>query len=162
MKCNSCKSRLYTSTIKKQWVCRKGWLQLYEVVAQICNPSSFDSGLFPCNFLLPFKVISCGDLPTPANGQKIGTQTTFGATAIFTCEAGYMLVGSTVRECLSSGLWSGTETRCLGRHLHSFSTFSTFTSNSSVCEKKCTRFMKRLSFDLAFKLSAWLRMCAKI
>ncbi|KAK3532300.1 hypothetical protein QTP86_016064, partial [Hemibagrus guttatus] len=62
------------------------------------------------------QIISCGDLPTPANGQKIGTQTTFGATAIFMCEAGYMLVGSTVRECLSSGLWSGTETRCLGGH----------------------------------------------
>lgn len=25
-----------------------------------------------------------------------------------------MLVGSAVRECLSSGLWSGIETRCLG------------------------------------------------
>ena len=60
-------------------------------------------------------VISCGDLGMPANGRKIGTQTTFGATAIFTCDTGFMLVGSTVRECLSSGLWSGAETRCLGR-----------------------------------------------
>lgn len=63
---------------------------------------------------LPSAVISCGDLATPPSGKKIGTQTSFGATAIFTCDNGYMLVGSTVRECLSSGLWSGTETRCLG------------------------------------------------
>uniref|UniRef100_A0AAY4CTR1 CUB and Sushi multiple domains 3a n=1 Tax=Denticeps clupeoides TaxID=299321 RepID=A0AAY4CTR1_9TELE len=62
------------------------------------------------------EIISCGQLPTPPSGKKIGTQTSFGATAIFTCDAGYMLVGSTVRECLSSGLWSGTETRCLAGH----------------------------------------------
>ncbi|KTG40098.1 hypothetical protein cypCar_00017639, partial [Cyprinus carpio] len=59
------------------------------------------------------KIISCGELPTPPNGKKIGTQTTFGATAIFTCNSGYILVGSTVRECLASGLWSGMETHCL-------------------------------------------------
>ncbi|KAM9738006.1 CUB and sushi domain-containing protein 3 isoform 2-T2 [Menidia menidia] len=62
------------------------------------------------------QVISCGELPSPPNGKKIGTQTTFGATAIFTCDGGFMLVGSAVRECLSSGLWSGTETRCLAGH----------------------------------------------
>lgn len=65
-------------------------------------------------FFLYLKVISCGELPTPPNGNKIGTQITYGSTAIFTCDSGYMLVGSAVRECLSSGLWSGTETRCLG------------------------------------------------
>ncbi|KAF3707384.1 CUB and sushi domain-containing protein 3 CUB and sushi multiple domains protein 3 [Channa argus] len=62
------------------------------------------------------QIISCGELSSPPNGKKIGTQTTFGATAIFTCDPGFMLVGSAVRECLSSGLWSGTETRCLAGH----------------------------------------------
>ncbi|XP_061670636.1 CUB and sushi domain-containing protein 3 isoform X2 [Syngnathoides biaculeatus] len=62
------------------------------------------------------QIISCGELPSPPSGKKIGTQTTFGATAIFTCDAGFMLVGSAVRECLSSGLWSGTESRCLAGH----------------------------------------------
>ncbi|MBZ3869507.1 CUB and sushi domain-containing protein 3 [Sciurus carolinensis] len=61
-------------------------------------------------------VISCGELPTPPNGNKIGTQTSYGSTAIFTCDSGFMLVGSAVRECLSSGLWSGSETRCLAGH----------------------------------------------
>lgn len=60
-------------------------------------------------------VISCGDLPTPPNGKKIGTQNTFGASAIFSCNPGYVLSGSTVRECLLSGLWSGDETHCLGK-----------------------------------------------
>ncbi|XP_073535892.1 CUB and sushi domain-containing protein 3 isoform X7 [Phyllobates terribilis] len=62
------------------------------------------------------QITSCGELPVPPNGKKIGTQTTFGSTAIFTCDSGFMLVGSVVRECLSSGLWSGTETRCLAGH----------------------------------------------
>lgn len=74
-----------------------------------------DSQLYTC-FLFSFchEVISCGELPTPPNGNKIGTQITYGSTAIFTCDSGYMLVGSAVRECLSSGLWRGIETRCLG------------------------------------------------
>ncbi|XP_069583000.1 CUB and sushi domain-containing protein 1 [Ranitomeya imitator] len=61
-------------------------------------------------------VISCGDLPTPPNGNRIGTLNVYGATTIFTCNTGYTLVGSHVRECLANGLWSGTETRCLAGH----------------------------------------------
>lgn len=62
-----------------------------------------------------FLVISCGGLPSPPNGNKIGTLTVYGATAIFTCNTGYTLVGSHVRECLANGLWSGSETQCLGK-----------------------------------------------
>lgn len=64
-------------------------------------------------------MISCGSLSFPPNGNKIGTLTVFGATAIFTCNTGYTLVGSHVRECLANGLWSGTETRCLGNFFNS-------------------------------------------
>uniref|UniRef100_H2TR21 CUB and Sushi multiple domains 3 n=1 Tax=Takifugu rubripes TaxID=31033 RepID=H2TR21_TAKRU len=62
------------------------------------------------------RIISCGELPTPPNGKKIGTQHTFGASAIFSCNPGYVLSGSAVRECLLSGLWSGDEARCLAGH----------------------------------------------
>ncbi|XP_067112326.1 CUB and sushi domain-containing protein 2 [Osmerus mordax] len=62
------------------------------------------------------QIISCGDLGTPPNGNKIGTLTVFGATAIFSCNMGYTLVGSRVRECLSNGLWSGTQVQCLAGH----------------------------------------------
>lgn len=76
-------------------------------------PASFISFLFfPLHLIA---VISCSDLPTPPNGKKIGTQTTFGASAIFSCNLGYVLSGSAVRECLLSGLWSGMETHCLGK-----------------------------------------------
>ncbi|XP_067840108.1 CUB and sushi domain-containing protein 1-like [Heptranchias perlo] len=62
------------------------------------------------------KIISCGDLPSPPNGNKIGTLQTYGATAIFTCNTGYTLAGSHVRECQVNGLWSGLETKCLAGH----------------------------------------------
>ncbi|RXM33320.1 CUB and sushi domain-containing protein 2, partial [Acipenser ruthenus] len=59
------------------------------------------------------KMISCGELSSPPNGNRIGTLTTYGATAIFTCNTGYTLKGSHVRECQANGLWSGIDTRCL-------------------------------------------------
>ncbi|XP_034777574.2 CUB and sushi domain-containing protein 1-like [Acipenser ruthenus] len=62
------------------------------------------------------KMISCGELSSPPNGNRIGTLTTYGATAIFTCNTGYTLTGSHVRECQANGLWSGTDTRCLAGH----------------------------------------------
>uniref|UniRef100_A0A6Q2X998 CUB and Sushi multiple domains 2 n=1 Tax=Esox lucius TaxID=8010 RepID=A0A6Q2X998_ESOLU len=62
------------------------------------------------------EIISCGDLGTPPNGNKIGTLTVFGATAIFSCNTGYTLVGSRVRECMSNGLWSGSQVQCLAGH----------------------------------------------
>uniref|UniRef100_A0AAX7V0K9 CUB and Sushi multiple domains 2 n=1 Tax=Astatotilapia calliptera TaxID=8154 RepID=A0AAX7V0K9_ASTCA len=62
------------------------------------------------------EIISCGDLGTPPNGHKIGTLTVYGATAIFSCNTGYTLVGSRVRECMSNGLWSGTQVQCLAGH----------------------------------------------
>ncbi|XP_058853305.1 CUB and sushi domain-containing protein 2-like [Acipenser ruthenus] len=62
------------------------------------------------------RIISCGDLPHPPSGNKIGVLTVYGATAIFSCNTGYILVGSRVRECMANGLWSGTEVRCLAGH----------------------------------------------
>uniref|UniRef100_A0A6I8NZE7 CUB and Sushi multiple domains 2 n=1 Tax=Ornithorhynchus anatinus TaxID=9258 RepID=A0A6I8NZE7_ORNAN len=62
------------------------------------------------------QIISCGDLPTPPSGSRIGTLAVYGATAIFACNSGYTLVGSRVRECLANGLWSGTDVKCLAGH----------------------------------------------
>ncbi|KAL4624103.1 CUB and sushi domain-containing protein 1-like [Arapaima gigas] len=60
--------------------------------------------------------ISCGDLDSPSSGNKLGTLSVYGATAIFSCNTGYTLMGSQVRECLASGLWSGTQAHCLVGH----------------------------------------------
>uniref|UniRef100_A0A3B3ZK64 Uncharacterized protein n=2 Tax=Periophthalmus magnuspinnatus TaxID=409849 RepID=A0A3B3ZK64_9GOBI len=104
----------YSVGTRVSYFCNDGYrLSSKELTSAICQPDGTWSNH---NKIPRCSVISCGDLPSPPNGKKIGTQTTFGATAIFTCELGFMLVGSAVRECLSSGLWSGTETRCLAGH----------------------------------------------
>ncbi|XP_012500747.1 PREDICTED: CUB and sushi domain-containing protein 3, partial [Propithecus coquereli] len=94
-----------------RWACDRGF-RLVGKSSAVCRKSSY--GYHAWDAPVPAcQVISCGELPTPPNGNKIGTQTSYSSTAIFTCDLGFMLVGSTVRECLSSGLWSGSETRCL-------------------------------------------------
>ncbi|KAK2515249.1 hypothetical protein Q9233_014448 [Columba guinea] len=96
------------------YFCNDGYrLSAKELTTAVCQPDGTWSNH---NKTPRCVVISCGELPTPPNGNKIGTQITYGSTAIFTCDSGYMLVGSAVRECLSSGLWSGIETRCLAGH----------------------------------------------
>ncbi len=80
----------------------------------LCPVSFCDNMILSYWFYYP--VISCGELPSPPFGTKLGTLTTFGATAIFMCNHGYTLVGSHVRECGANGLWSGAETRCLGKY----------------------------------------------
>ncbi|XP_075409854.1 CUB and sushi domain-containing protein 2 isoform X3 [Tenrec ecaudatus] len=62
------------------------------------------------------QIISCGELPIPPSGHRIGTLSDYGATAIFSCNSAYTLVGSRVRECMANGLWSGSEVRCLAGH----------------------------------------------
>lgn len=74
----------------------------------------FSRDWLPEHFLV-FVVISCGELPVPPSGHRIGTLSVYGATAIFSCNSGYTLVGSRVRECMANGLWSGSEVRCLGK-----------------------------------------------
>ncbi|XP_019343511.2 CUB and sushi domain-containing protein 2 isoform X1 [Alligator mississippiensis] len=110
------------------------WRLTYEIQYQynaqlmlICDPGYYYTGqrVIKCQAngtwsigdpMPTCKIISCGDLPTPPNGNKIGTLTDYGATAIFSCNTGYTLVGSRVRECMANGLWSGAEVKCLAGH----------------------------------------------
>ncbi|XP_070324528.1 CUB and sushi domain-containing protein 2 isoform X4 [Odocoileus virginianus] len=102
----------------------------YQFQAQlmlICDPGYYYTGqrVIHCqangkwsldNSMPTCQIISCGELPVPPNGHRIGTLSVYGATAIFSCNSGYTLVGSRVRECLANGLWSGSEVRCLAGH----------------------------------------------
>uniref|UniRef100_A0A8C7GCM9 CUB and Sushi multiple domains 3 n=1 Tax=Oncorhynchus kisutch TaxID=8019 RepID=A0A8C7GCM9_ONCKI len=104
----------YSVAARLTYFCNNGFrLSSKDLTATVCQPDGTWSNH---NKIPRCPVISCGELPTPPNGRKIGTQTTFGASAIFSCNPGYILVGSTVRECMLSGLWSGTETQCLAGH----------------------------------------------
>ena len=56
----------------------------------------------------------CGAISAPLNGTKRGEQTTYPSKVIFTCDDGFNLRGSNVRQCRSDGEWSGVETFCQG------------------------------------------------
>lgn len=121
-------SALYAHILKCRW--RKIKLPVWLTYLTLNRPLplrlqilSFLSKRIICTFCF-LLVISCGSLSFPPNGNKIGTLTVYGATAIFTCNTGYTLVGSHVRECLANGLWSGTETRCLGKFIYHLAFFS--------------------------------------
>ena len=59
--------------------------------------------------------MDCGNLTNPANGQvSQAAGTTFGQTAVYSCNTGYNLVGDSTRTCQADGMWSGSETTCQG------------------------------------------------
>ena len=63
-------------------------------------------------FILLSTVGDCDTLSNPANGQVSTNGTTFGETAIYSCNTGYNLVGDTTRTCGATGAWSGSEPTC--------------------------------------------------
>ena len=60
-----------------------------------------------------FYILDCGSLSKPENGQ-VNTQpgTIYQKLASYTCNEGYDLNGTNVRECQADGFWDGTEPVC--------------------------------------------------
>ena len=70
--------------------------------------TSYITGLF-----FTHTAVDCGPLSDPANGDvDLSDGTEFGDTAIYSCDAGYILSGTSTRNCLDTGLWSGAEPTC--------------------------------------------------
>lgn len=57
----------------------------------------------------------CGDPGVPPHGSRLGEEFRVRSLLRFTCEAGYMLMGSSERTCLQNGSWSGTQPVCEGK-----------------------------------------------
>ena len=68
-------------------------------------------------------VVDCESLGDPDNGQVTVPFTTFGATATYSCNEGFILSGSLTRTCDSTGAWSGTAPNCKGIALYYVSLF---------------------------------------
>ena len=56
----------------------------------------------------------CGPLLVPMNGSSNGHETTFPNSISFSCDLGFVMIGSQTRKCQSNGRWSGNETSCEG------------------------------------------------
>jgi len=58
-------------------------------------------------------ISDCGTIENPTNGiVTLSNGTSFEASAIYACNEGFELVGTSRRQCLSSGYWSGAEPLC--------------------------------------------------
>lgn len=69
---------------------------------------------FFSSFVANIKARDCGPLPFLLNGTAIGQRTVYPNEIIFNCDAGFNLVGSRIRRCQSTGIWSGKQTSCQG------------------------------------------------
>ena len=66
-------------------------------------------------------VINCGTLSNPANGVvQFLSSSTAGGEVVYVCDSGYEVVGDSGRECLCSGVWSGSEPICQGVHHYTY------------------------------------------
>lgn len=59
--------------------------------------------------------VDCGSLDNPVNGFVQFQDTTLGSPAQYTCQRGYRLVGTDVRVCTETGVWSDTAPICVGK-----------------------------------------------
>jgi len=60
-------------------------------------------------FFCILTVISCGALPTPANGRKSTFAFTPGTMVKFDCDPDYVLTGERRRWCYDDGDWNWAE-----------------------------------------------------
>ena len=60
--------------------------------------------------------MECGGLASPANGEVATSTTTFGSTATYSCNNGYILSGSATRNCQADAMWSSTEPTCTRKY----------------------------------------------
>ena len=75
---------------------------------------------FSENFVFSFffwAEIKCPDLTDPANGDLTMNSISVGATANFSCNSGYFLVGEAVLTCGGDGTWSAEPPQCIGKYI---------------------------------------------
>ena len=60
-------------------------------------------------------VVDCGTPNATTNGQVNHTAgTSFGQTATYSCDTGYILDANNTRTCQATGVWSGSAPTCQG------------------------------------------------
>ena len=59
----------------------------------------------------------CPTLDDPANGNLVLSGNTFGETALYTCNTGFILVGDSTLTCRGDGQWSGSPPVCNRKYL---------------------------------------------
>ena len=86
-----------------------------------------------CVHIFLLTVVDCGTLTDPANGQVSHTAgTTFGQTAIYSCDTGYTMVGDGNHTCRATGVWSGCAPTCQSMLLLEIEYYLIYVDSASV------------------------------
>ncbi|XP_023240669.1 CUB and sushi domain-containing protein 1-like [Centruroides sculpturatus] len=91
-------------------------------------------------FYLEYSAVesSCPDPGSPANGEVVAYGLTVGSIISFRCSSGYVLVGESHAECLSSGHWSAARPTCEGPVSAPFETLLTVSNRSDTVTSNFT------------------------
>lgn len=96
----------FTSTV--EYECEEGYTIDGESVLECYEDGSWSHNPPICD------PVDCGPLEAPVNTLINSVSTTYGSTAVYQCEPGYILTGNvSTRECLVNGSWSNKPPRCL-------------------------------------------------
>ncbi|XP_015755086.1 PREDICTED: sushi, von Willebrand factor type A, EGF and pentraxin domain-containing protein 1-like isoform X4 [Acropora digitifera] len=101
-------SYLFTYNSAIEYSCDQGYT-LVGSKRRVCQHNQTWTGTVPL-----CKLINCGRLPTPRNGEKKSETSTFLHGQVrFACKGlGFKIEGSQTRTCLESGQWSGQQPEC--------------------------------------------------
>ena len=64
-------------------------------------------------------VVVCTDPGSPPNSIKVGDSLVYNAKVVYSCEVGYVMVGSAIRVCQANGQWTPGVPTCQGAKLES-------------------------------------------
>ena len=64
--------------------------------------------------------VDCGAMFSPMNGSIFGNLTVYPNTVRFSCDLGFLVLGSSIRKCQHNGTWDGYDTVCEGTMLKWF------------------------------------------
>ena len=88
----------------------------------VLNSPSFAETEMHSPLFSDYSDVDCGDLLPPMNGVVIFNETAFASEAMYVCNEGFELNGSSVRICQSDNEWSESEPTCKGEATKCFCT----------------------------------------
>ena len=108
-----------TGSVTRTCTSDGGWTPAAPVCLRISKSCLY---LYCSNLGLYFEMkiylptVDCGPLPSPPNGNvATPSGTTSGNVALYSCDEGLVLTGSTARVCGNDGLWTPTTPICEGQ-----------------------------------------------